>query len=316
MNIRSFIQKITIACICCLLLLPGRGQSIELYHCMVDLKGPQHGIMKKYGIQEAKLIDSRYFDPQKTGKIDSAFFVRSLKEIFPSPNATGMGLLDLEDDNFAAMCMRPYAKVSFRTGLDEFIKLIRIAKWMRPQVRWSIYNIPYTSYWEKDDAWKGQGERLKELFDLVDVLTPAMYDFYPDTTKHNIDKIYIDDNMQLSLRLGEKLGKPVMPYIWQRWHEGNPREGLLLIDEDEFKGHIRQIMKNKYGKISVAGLIWFDAQSFFHYITPGLDKKDHKKVGGRIGLVKDTSLDTYARYILEAVDPSTVTGKAPKRKKR
>ncbi len=282
-----------------------QAQQVQLYHCMVDLKRPQEEVMRKNKIVEAKLIDGRYIDPNRTGKIDSAFLDKSIREIFPSTGAAGMGLLDLEDQNYEAMKRGGTEKVSFEQGMAEMMKMVRIAKRLRPNVKWSIYNLPFCTYYDKDANWTNQFERLKPLFDQVDVLTPSLYDFYPDTTRFTDDKTYFADNLKVSLRIAKLTGKPLMPYIWHRWHDSNQKNGLLLIDQAEFKRDISQILEAEEDGTYVAGLIWFGAQSSFYQIKPGLADLDRAKVGGAKGKEKETVLDRYAGYLLQVVKEST-----------
>jgi hypothetical protein len=277
------------------------AQTVKLYHCMVDLQKPQQDVMKKYNIIEAKLIDGRYIDPNHTGKIDSAFLAKSIREIFPDRNATGMGLLDLEDQNYEAIKRGGTPTVGFKEAMDEMMKMVRIAKNLRPKVQWSIYNIPFATYYDKDDNWKKQLERLKPLFDQLDVLTPSLYDFYPDTTEFTDDKTYFADNLKLSLQIANLTGKPLMPYVWHRWHDSNQKNGLLLIDEPEFKQDIAQIMDADFNGTRVAGLIWFGAQSTFYQIKPDLADRDRAKVGGTKGREKERVLEVYAGYIQQVV---------------
>jgi hypothetical protein len=281
--------------------LKAKAQTLKLYHCMVDLEKPQQDVMKKYNIVEAKLIDGRYIDPNRTGKIDSAFLDKSIKEIYPSANATGMGLLDLEDQNFEAIIRGGTKTVSFDQGMAEMIKMIRIAKRLRPRVKWSIYNLPFATYYDKDANWTNQFDRLKPLFDLVDVLTPSLYDFYPDTTTFSDDVTFYADNLKTSLQIAKLTGKPLMPYVWHRWHDSNQKNGLLLIDEKEFKQDIRQMLEADFEGTMVSGLIWFGAQSSFYQIKPGLVDLDRAKVGAARGKEKEKVLDVYGGYIREIV---------------
>jgi hypothetical protein len=277
------------------------AQTLKLYHCMVDLEKPQQEVMRKYGITEAKLIDGRYIDPNRTGKIDAAFLDKSIREIFPSSNATGMGLLDLEDQNYEAVKRGGTDAVSFEQGMAEMMKMIRIAKRLRPRVQWSIYNLPFATYYDKDEKWTNQYDRLKPLFDLVDVLTPSLYDFYPDNTEFTDDKTYYGDNLKTSLRIAKLTGKPLMPYVWHRWHDSNQKNGLILIDEPEFKLDITQILEANYQGTMVSGLIWFGAQSSFYQIKPGLVDSDREKVKATKGKEKEKVLDVYAGYIKQVV---------------
>jgi hypothetical protein len=275
--------------------------AFQLYHCMVDLEKPQKDVMKKFNITEAVLLDGRYIDPNNTGKIDSVSLTRAINQFFPSASSTGLGLLDLEDENYKSIRREAGSKVPFNTALAEYMKMIRIAKRLRPLVQWSMYNVPYVTYYDKNDEWQNQEKFLMPLLEMVDVLTPALYDYYPETTTFADDKAYFSDNLQVALRLGELLKKPVYPYIWHRWHDSNQKDGLNLIPKKEFNDDLNYILSASYNSWQVSGLIWFGAQSYFHTIKPGLADEDVKRVGGSKKYVKENTLTIYANLINVAV---------------
>lgn len=278
-----------------------QSQRIEIFHCMVDLQKPQQQVMNQFGIKEAILLDGRYIDPHKTGKIDSLSLVKAINQYFPYKYGNGIGLLDLEDENYEALKGYSVKNVTFEKGLTEMMRLVNIAKKERPNVRWSLYNIPFSTYYDKTENWIQQSERLKSLFEIIDILTPALYDFYPDTTPFTDDRTYVIDNLKIALAAGKQYNKPVMPYIWHRWHDGNLNDGLKLIDAAEFKKHISLICKTNVDGVQVSGLIWFGAQSYFHKIKPELIGLDLKKVGGNEGQLKETILKRYAKLITEVI---------------
>lgn len=283
------------------LLLPIFSQNIQIYHCMVDLQKPQQQVMNQFGIKEAILLDARYIDPDKTGKIDSLSLVKAINQYFPDKYGNGIGLLDLEDENYEALKSDNGKNITFENGLSQMIRLVTIAKKERPNVRWSLYNIPFSTYYDKTENWFQQAKRLKSLFEIIDILTPALYDFYPDTTRFTDDRTYVVENLKIALAAGKQYNKPVMPYIWHRWHDGNLKDGLKLIDAAEFKKHISLICKTNVDGVQVSGLIWFGAQSYFHKVKPELIGLDLKKVGGNEGQLKETILKRYARLIGEAI---------------
>jgi hypothetical protein len=268
---------------------------------MGDLGAPQQTVMRKLGISRAPIFDGHFLDPKGSGKIDSVFFRQSIIQAFPDPKSKGIGLLDLEDKNWTAIIIGSADGVTFDEGMLQMLRMIRIARETRPLITWSIYNLPYIEYWQKNDLWKTQLDRLKPLFELVDALTPSLYDFYPDTTRFTDDKVFIEDNLGLALKIGNTLKKPVIPYIWHRWHDGNPVFGLHLIDEKEFKLHLRRMLEANYNGTQVSGFVWFGAQNYFYNIKPELASLDRQKVNAPIGKEKETVLSVYGNYILETI---------------
>jgi hypothetical protein len=290
--------------------------NVQLFHCMGDLGVPEKDVMKKYGIQHTMVFDGRYIDPNQTGRIDSLVLVKSIAEYFPSPKATGMAVLDLEDENYRAIRLTPGVKVDTKFAVNEFIRMVRIAKNFRPGIKWGVYNVPYNTYYEKTDEWVNQDRHLEELLKLVDVFTPSLYDFYPESTSFADDKKYFNDNIQMILRLAKKYNKEVIPFIWHRWHDSNEKSGLLLIPENEFKADMNYIISANYQGKMISGLLWFGAQTYFYHIKPGLDKEDQKVVGGQLDDVKSLVIERYARYLVDLTGNSSINTPKGKRKRR
>lgn len=136
----------------------------------------------------------------------------------------------------------------------------------------------------------------------MDILTPAVYDFYPDTIPHVDDRPYIEDNLKIALKIGKTFGKPVYPYIWERWHEGNPYQGLQLITKGEFERHLQIMLQTQYDGQRIKGFIWFDAPVFFQRVTPGLAAKDLQKVGGNTSDAVSNVLKQYGDIIWKQVN--------------
>jgi len=289
-----------------LMVLSGNGicylqaqSPVKLYHCMVDLEDPQKNVMKKYNIEAAVLIDGRYIDPKNTGYIDSVSFAKAILTFFPGPADGGLGLLDLEDENYKSLRNEGRSKVPISVALEQFIKMVRIAKNLRPNVKWSVYNIPYTTYYDKTENWKSQQTFLDPLLKELDIFTPSLYDFYPASVDWADDKAYFTENIKIALELGHLYNKPVMPYIWNRWHDSNAKSGLLLIDENEFEQDMRWIIQSRFENTAVTGLIWFDAHTDFYRIKPELKKQDNLKVGARENQTSVKVFDRYARLLTD-----------------
>jgi hypothetical protein len=272
-------------------------KTLQLFHCMGDLTEKEKKIMANYSIKQLMVFDGRYIDPKNSGFIDSVTLSNAIITHFPIAEATGIGLLDLEDENYKSLRKEGKSDVLFDQALGQFLKMIRIAKGLRPNVKWGIYNIPFNTYWDKTELWKNQQTFLDPLFREVDIFTPALYDFYPANVDWADDKAYFTDNIKVALKLGKEYNKPVIPYIWHRWHESNPNVGLQLIDINEFDQNLQWITKTGYENTFVSGLIWFDAYSYFYHIKPGLKNLDRQKMGTSENQTVNKIFEKYARRI-------------------
>lgn len=277
--------------------------NIELYHCMGELPPQQKQLMIQYNFKAAPLIDGRYIDPTGSDVFDSVSFRQGIEKHFPGVADTGIGIIDWETKTFDSLCYQPANSKAFKRSISRFTEILDIAKRLRPNVRWGIYNVPYYSYWKRaDQTWKNQGEILKPLLAKTDILMISLYDFYKDGTQYTDDKAFVQENMRMALQVAQELGKPLFVFIWQRYHNSNPDNGLELIPQQEFVLHIDNILQTTFKDQHVAGLIWFDAQDYFYKTKPAIINADLKSLRTTEEKLRDLSIKTYASLIKKSVD--------------
>ncbi len=277
-------------------------RKIELYHCMGVLPPLQQKAMGANNIKQAPLIDGRFIDPTNKDIFDSVSFKNGIIENFPNASDTGVGIIDWETASFDNLLFKPANSSQLQQSIDLFSKILTLAKELRPKVRWGIYNLPYYSYWQRDNKlWLEQGNLLKPLLEKTDLLMISLYDFYKDGSPSTDDKAYIQDNVKMSLQIAELLKKPLFVFIWQRYHASNPHIGLQLIPQKEFVLHIDNILQTEYHGLYVNGLIWFDAQNWFYKVKASIAKTDMKILGVAEQNTKDAAIQVYGATINERV---------------
>lgn len=107
------------------------------------------------------------------------------------------------------------------------------------------------------------------LTDVLDYLCPSVYDPY----KNDDPEAYIKWNCLEAKRIGG--GKKVYPFVWPRYHNSNPTDGLKTIPLDEWRQHLRLCFKYADGIC-----IWAADPEHREHINVALDEAE-RSVSGR-----------------------------------
>jgi hypothetical protein len=236
---------------------------------MPDVSGAALKEFKKDKVPFLALIDGRHIDPNGDGELDSAFLVESIQTLYPVHPQFDIGILDWEGQAFQDLQLCSTTDSCFQSAKGQFFRLLRIAKATRPKIKWGIYFLPFTYYWNRDSLLD-RNKQIESLLAACDVLMPSLYDFYPDGTRFTDNEAYYKQNLRSVLAIGHRLKKPVYVFVWHRWHDSNPDKGLELIPIPEFKQHMRWITNAKYRSTKVKGLIWFSSDMYFYQVKPSL----------------------------------------------
>src|SRR3546814_4028023 len=122
----------------------------------------------------------------------------------------GIGILDWESEAFRIL-KSGKSHEKFQSVLSEFVKAIKIAKSMRPNIQWGFYEVPIiTAPGRKTE------EDIKELLRECDVFLTSLYQYYPYALSERNEGAVIDD-VRYSISLGLKYDKPVLAMVWHRW---------------------------------------------------------------------------------------------------
>ncbi|AYD47984.1 hypothetical protein [Arachidicoccus soli] len=238
----------------------------KLYNGLTDLDSKSASFFKANNINVVTTVDSRYFAPNPNGNIDFNLFAKSLNIWFPNSASKGIAALDWEGGSLQALHNSPNTN-SFKNALNQYIQLIKFAKKMRPNVKWGYYSIPFTTYWGRDSKWQQLNQNILPLLKECDILFPSLYVFYQQGSEDKAGNIsYAQDNMMECLKLGVMINKPVLPYVWNRYHNSNKKIGLELIPINDFTAYIKAILNTSYLDEKAAGIVWWGADKYFYRV--------------------------------------------------
>jgi hypothetical protein len=113
------------------------------------------------------------------------------------------------------------------------------AKQLRPQATWGFYHLPSSPYWpwfcndpnciaDRANLARAHDEELGWLFEAVDAHFPSLYTHYRSVSNPRRNQgentpedneLYFRRNLEEATRVGR--GKPVIPFVWYRYHPQN-----------------------------------------------------------------------------------------------
>ena len=154
--------------------------------------------------------------------------------------------------------IRRHSPEAVRVTMRRLMQIIDVARQERPQVQIGFYGVgPLPDFWtpvnldrlERQqqvnpgyDAdgelraqfqaamrdWKRANNFLKPLAQRVDFIVPSLYTFYDSEQEW---AVYARANLAEASRYG----KPVVPFLWPKYHDSNPDLAGTLISGDVFR---------------------------------------------------------------------------------
>lgn len=154
--------------------------------------------------------------------------------------------------------IRKVPKEEVRETIEKMRLVVRWMKSERPGLKVGVYGLPpIRDYWTpvqgKSDAiaaWKAANEFFKPLAQDVDFIAPSLYTFYNDV---NGWKTYALANIAEAKRFG----KPVLPFLWARYHPSNRLSKLQFISGDYWRTQLETVRNS-----GVEGVILWDWSGF------------------------------------------------------
>lgn len=212
--------------------------------------------------------------------LDKAKFKAEVDKQIPDTKMSGYAALDVEAESVLILLKEKKVSANeYNRILNNHIGMIRYAKSLRPNVKWSFYgynltSYPYVTKGHENNVTVGTYPLLKEL----DFFAPSMY-LHDKKTPENIDRIktFVSSNLTLSLKLGKKFNKPVYPFVWNRYH--NVESENTLITPNDFQWYVDQLLNFSFEKTKVGGVIFWNAESYIYQTNKNSNvRKEYKDV--------------------------------------
>jgi len=210
--------------------------------------------LKQRNFKSVKLItNSSIVD--KNNNINEKIIKQNLKRILlPTDDLL---VIDWEKEDFWNLKLRADSK-EFIKAEKQFIRLIKIIRKNNPNIKIGIYGLPFKVYYNLNAGYNEKG-KFDKILSLVDVICPSFYFNFTDDIIGKEKNIEIITNQLINcLEYGERLNKPVIPFIWELIHPSTKDIGGTFVPKDEFKRHLKLIINFKFNNENkISGLIWW-----------------------------------------------------------
>lgn len=248
-------------------------RNLEIYNLKIPklflsqgmVNGELNSFVKKNKLGIVQLVGQADIDPEDDLEINYDLLKKRIVQLFPEKNSNGICVLDWEGKGMDALKDTKSMRNEYAT--DRFIDALKFAQVLRPNVQWGYYGLPFREYWKRDSIWSMNCESLYPILNQSDILFPSLYLLYLDTeVPEEENEKYLQDNVISALKIGKKLAKPVLPFVWHRISSKHTTLEKGYMSEKEFLHYISQIINVDYKGERVSGIVWWGNPKYFYQV--------------------------------------------------
>lgn len=171
-------------------------------------------------------------------------------------------LVALELEHWKVVSSGPHDDAEVDANIAKLAEIVEIMHDESPALRIGYYSLlPVRNFWapylhdsypanahyaDLFEKWKRDNARLAPVAEKVDVIFPSLYTFYD---MQDAWEIYAKEN----IKEAKKYGRPVIPYIWPRFHTSNKTLGNTPISGEFWGRQLGTLAEQK-----VDGIVFWD----------------------------------------------------------
>ncbi|EFK33067.1 Uncharacterised protein [Chryseobacterium gleum] len=240
-----------------------KNNQTKFYYSLGKIGSKAENYLKSTGGEEVGFLDEGQFISRTS---DKYLFLPDLleKEInrgIPDKNQKGVVYIDLEmpfDD------MLGEDDKSAMKAMDYCLKVLRFAKKARPNIKFGLYAIPFTSVWSPNDEFYAKQNKFAPLLKECDIFFPSLYTFYSNPAAVLANGNYLENNLNGLIKLGVAYKKPVYVFMWHRYHNSNEKDGMKEISDKIWKEQMETVASQNVNGKFVDGILWWGADAYFY----------------------------------------------------
>jgi len=244
------------------------GQAAEkpfpIYDALGGYKTGRPDLVKRDGLKVIHVVyASSIFGPLPKGKTAATGWPQTLRPDDEQRLAAIAAALERQDRG-SLLCLDiehwPITgdDAEARRSVDNYLHVVRVVRQAAPSLRVGFYGVfPWPDYHLSDApdfaarvrGFDAVNARTLAIGQAVDVVMPSLYayaDSYPQWQRFANE----------SLRAARLAGKPVYPYIWPEYHDGNRAHAGTFLPGDYW----RQILEDVYAQAEGA-VLWSGSAS-------------------------------------------------------
>jgi hypothetical protein len=234
---------------------------IELYHSLGGFGPEVATVFKEANFKRVILINQRRIvNKNDAWLMDPEILKANVLRAIPDPESKAYVVLNWEGPAYLAIQKGPKAE-GYERASQQFIAAYKLVKSLRPGTKVGYYGFPIRKYFKRNEAWRTKNRSLDRFLSSFDVLYPSLYDFYDSSTyRGKKDLNYVRENTEEFIQAGLRLNKPVMPFVWHRYHTSNKKRSLDLIPINEFTAHVGAAAGARVEDKKIDGLVWWSSE--------------------------------------------------------
>jgi hypothetical protein len=246
----------------------------KLYFGFLEYGQSLNNYISENKLEKIVMINDAQFLGKDHYTYDPQLLIKEIERVLPNANDKGICFIDLEGENLENIMNLDIQSESFKKSLTLFLDVIKFCKKFRPNVKWGYYAIPYTTYWNRNAEFYNKIQKIKPLLYECDIFFPSLYTFYEDKELALENEKYVIENTIEMIKLGQLYNKPVLVFVWHRYHSSNEKLSEESLPENVFLTQIDRIVNTTYKGKKVDGLIWWGADDYaFRQKTKGVLKE-------------------------------------------
>lgn len=271
----------------------------KLYFALGEYGNSMKVLMKNKGIQDIKCLNDAQFMSGVEFVFEEKKLQEEIKKLFPNQNDQGMAYIDLEAP-YIDRLQNPVDVLNFNKSIKLYISIIKAAKKYRPNVKWGYYYIPLTSYWDKTEAFYKKNQKdLAPIIKECDVLFPSLYTFYDQALLLIPNEQYLKRNVEECIKVGLQYNKPVLAFVWHRYHPSNENIPMEIIPDNVWRKSIKDISSTSYNNHFLNGIVWWGSDNFFFKAGEKGHRKEFKGTSEEYKIFNDKILIQKAAIVLD-----------------
>jgi hypothetical protein len=212
--------------------------------------------------------------------------IADIQKRYPNVSDTGIAALDWEGKMIGLLVNARPGSSDFNDALNSYINILKMAKALRPNVKWGYYAVPFSRFYNRNKLGSDL-KRIEPLLRECDMFFPSFYENYKDGSIEKDDnERFAYENLNAILPVAQLMDKPVLPFVWYRYHISNRDIGLQLIPNDEFDKYLNAILSVNYKGKKVSGVVCWSVDSYYF-------KKKSRPLLNEMNASRSQDFDTY-----------------------
>lgn len=218
---------------------------------MDDLDNATWSKLQSKGVLECQMVYGDFIYPKNAMVLNESVFTKEILRLFPNKTESGLCILDWEGKVYENLVGRNVSRVLKDKAQREFIKAIKLAKSLRPNVKWGFFGLPQDNYDEISE------EYLTSIYALSDVISPAVYLSSP---LEGFDK----GKMNRSAQIAKKHNKLLLPVVWDRFNTLDKKYRQKLMSNSVFVSYTKKLMDFSYNGRASNGVIYWGRDTWLY----------------------------------------------------